>query len=181
MRLPSYLFILLLFLSNNLLADKKDDVALAGDIVVSLLPAAAISKVVYTRDQRGALEFTASLTTALATTFLLKYSIDAERPNGENNRSFPSGHSSTAFASATFMQIRYGWEYGVPAYVAATFVAWSRVYSDHHYSRDVIAGSTLGVVSSYIFTTHYKEAVNISPIVESGTYGLMLSSRFSSY
>ena len=177
----SYLFTLLIFLNSALFASKKDDVALAGDIVVSLLPTAAISKVVYERDGKGAVEYTATIATTLATTYLLKYTIDAERPNGENNRSFPSGHSSTAFSTATFMQIRYGWQYGVPAYLAATFVAWSRVYSDYHYTRDVIAGGVLGMVSSYVFTTNYKEPINITPIVENGTYGLILSHRFSSY
>ena len=172
---------LILLLSQNLYADKKEDVALAGDIMVALIPTATIGKIAYERDGKGALEFTASIATTMAATFILKYSIDAERPNGENNRSFPSGHTSSAFSSATFLQIRYGWEYGVPAYAAATFVAWSRVYSDHHYTRDVITGAAIGAVSSYIFTTAYKGDVSVIPIVDNGVYGLQVSSRFSSY
>jgi len=176
----TFLIISILLSSTHLCADPKEDVTLAGDILVVLLPSVAISKAAYEHDMQGALEFTASIVSTMAATFILKYSIDAERPNGENNHSFPSGHTSSAFSSATFLQLRYGWEYGVPAYAAATFVAWSRVYSDHHYTRDVIAGAALGVVGSYIFTTAYEEPLSITPIVDNGTYGLIFSSRFSS-
>jgi hypothetical protein len=171
----------ILSLSQDLYANKKEDVALAGDIMVALIPIATISKIAYEQDGVGAIEFTASIATTMAATFILKYSIDAERPNGEDNLSFPSGHSSSAFSSATFLQLRYGWAYGVPAYAAATFVAWSRVYSDYHYTRDVIAGAALGIVGSYIFTTTYGEDISLTPIVDNGFYGLTFSSRFSTY
>jgi membrane-associated phospholipid phosphatase len=37
-------------------------------------------------------------------------------------------------------------------YVAASFVAASRVQADKHYSRDVIAGAALGIVSAHLVT-----------------------------
>jgi membrane-associated phospholipid phosphatase len=45
------------------------------------------------------------------------------RPNGRNNRSFPSGHTSISFAAASYLHQRYGWEVGVPATFAAGLVA----------------------------------------------------------
>ena len=48
---------------------------------------------------------------------------------GPNWDSFPSDTSALAFAPAQFLWQRYGWEYGLPAYAAATFVGWSRVLS----------------------------------------------------
>ena len=54
------------------------------------------------------------------------------------------------------MRKRYGWEYGIPAYAGASFVAYSRVESGEHYPHDVIAGAAIGIVSSYIFTRPYK-------------------------
>ena len=171
----------ILFLSPTLQADTKENVELAGDIMVLALPATAYGMNIYKQDGEGALQFTASLATTMATTYILKYTIDAERPNGENNRSFPSGHTSASFSSATFIQMRYGWKYGVPAYAAATFVAWSRLYTDKHYTRDVIAGAALGALSSYIFTTKYKSDIQVTPIADNGIYGLQISSQFSSY
>ena len=71
------------------------------------------------------------------------------------------------------MRKRYGWEYGIPAYVAATFVAYSRVESDQHYTRDVIAGAVIGIVSSYLFTDSYK-GWQIQPDVDYAHYGVRL-------
>jgi len=51
---------------------------------------------------------------------------------------------------------RYGWEYGVPAYAAASFVAYSRVEAREHQPHVVLAGAAIGIISSYIFTRPYK-------------------------
>ncbi len=174
-RIP--LFLLLFSLSLH--ADRYNTIEHAGDVMVLFLPATAYAKTAYEGDAQGALQFSLGLSTTLATTFALKYTIDAERPNGENSRSFPSGHSATAFSSATFLQMRYGWEYGLPAYLGAGFVAWSRVYTENHYTRDVVAGAILGVVGSYIFTEKFQ--TKLTPIADNGIYGLSLSHSFSSY
>jgi len=176
-----YLFALLITFQQTHAADRVQYVENSGDILVYMLPATALAASLYKKDSEGALQYGASLATSLATTFTLKYTIDVERPNGENSRSFPSGHSSTAFVSATYLQIRYGYTYGLPAYALATFVAWSRVYSDHHYTRDVLAGGAIGIISGYIFTTVYKDAVTVTPIADNGIYGLSLSTRFTTY
>ncbi len=110
---------------------------------------------------------------SLGLTYGLKYSIDETRPNGDS-RSFPSAHASTSFSSAEFMRKRYGWDYGAPAYIAATFVSYSRVEADKHYTRDVIAGAAIGIASSYLFTKAYK-GWNIQPDVDHSYYGIRLS------
>ena len=103
--------------------------------------------------------------------------IDKERPNNGNNDSFPSGHTSTAFQGAAFIQKRYGWKYGAPAYVAASFVGYSRVEADKHHLEDVIAGAAIGILSSYYFTTPYKGVV-IAPIANNGVLGLKAKVSF---
>jgi membrane-associated phospholipid phosphatase len=44
---------------------------------------------------------------------VIKVAVGRERPNGEN-KSFPSGHSSNAFALAAVAERHYGWRIGVP-------------------------------------------------------------------
>jgi undecaprenyl-diphosphatase len=59
--------------------------------------------------------------------------------------SFPSGHSTTAFACATVI----AWadpRLAAPVFVLAALVAWSRVYVGVHYPLDVIGGAALGVL-----------------------------------
>lgn len=81
-------------------------------------------------------------------TGLLKKAVQRERPDGSDSLSFPSGHSSTAFTLATVANSHYGWKVGVPAYVAASAIALSRISNDKHYLTDVVAGATLGVISA---------------------------------
>lgn len=85
-------------------------------------------------------------------TYGLKYSVNAERPNG-SPQSFPSGHTSAAFAGAEFIRKQYGPAWGVPAYLLAGFVGWSRVASNNHYPRDVIAGAAIGILSNHDFAS----------------------------
>jgi membrane-associated phospholipid phosphatase len=84
------------------------------------------------------------------TTGVLKYTVDETRPNG-GAHSFPSGHASAAFTGAEFIRKEYGWGWGAPAYLAASFVAWSRVEADKHYTHDVLAGAAIGILANHDF------------------------------
>ena len=92
---------------------------LSGDVLQFALPAAALGLTAWYEDRTGAIEFAESAAATLAVTYTLKYTVSERRPNG-GAHSFPSGHTSISFASAEFMRKRYGWEYGVPAYAAAS-------------------------------------------------------------
>lgn len=79
-----------------------------------------------------------------ATVALLKATVSRERPDGSNDRSFPSGHSANTFAVATVLDRRYGGAVGWIAYGVAAFVAASRVIGNHHWFSDVMAGAVIG-------------------------------------
>ena len=78
---------------------------------------------------------------------------------------------------AAFIHERYGWKYAVPAYIAATYVGYSRVEADKHYVEDVVVGAAIGIVSSFVFTTPYK-GLEITPVAGNGYYGLHISSSW---
>jgi hypothetical protein len=90
---------------------------------------------------------------AWVVTGALKHTIDAERPDG-GKHSFPSGHTSMAFAGAEFIRKEYGWGWGTPALLAAGFVGWSRVEAKRHHTRDVLAGAAVGVLANHDFWRH---------------------------
>ena len=104
-------------------------------------------------------------------THSLKIIINKERPNG-GDFGFPSGHTSAAFSGASFIERRYGLKIGVPAYILASYVGWSRVETNHHDYWDVIAGASLGIISGYIFTKPIKKrsltlgALNQQPAIK---------------
>jgi hypothetical protein len=128
------------------------------------------------RDTKGTVEFAESTALTLGTTYILKYAVNERRPNG-GTQSFPSGHSSISFSSAEFMRKRYGWEYGIPAYALASFVAYSRVEANEHHPHDVIAGAAIGIASSFLFTRPYK-GWTVEARVASGYYGLSFSRKW---
>lgn len=90
----------------------------------------------------------------------LKVWVNEERPNG-GDHSFPSGHTSTAFALAHFMHKEFGeksiW-YSIGAYSCATTVGIMRVAKNAHWISDVVAGAGFGMLSTeLVYLTHqYK-------------------------
>ena len=148
----------------------------AGDALQYALPITAGALTLGYRDGKGALQFGESVALTLGVTVGLKYAINERRPNG-GSHGFPSGHSSISFSSAEFMRKRYGYAYGVPAYAAASFVAYSRVEARQHQVHDVAAGAAIGILSSYIFTRPYK-GWHVQAEADTRYYGLRLGRTF---
>jgi membrane-associated phospholipid phosphatase len=135
---------------------RADAVQTAGDVGAVLLPAAAAAGALIAKDYRGLRQLTLAYGSTTAVVFILKPLVDRTRPNG-GNHSFPSGHAASAFAGAAFVQMRYGWKLGLPAYAAAAFVAYSRVESKNHYTSDVVAGGAIGIGANLVFTRRRKK------------------------
>lgn len=83
-----------------------------------------------------------------------KFAVRRQRPDASDSLSFPSGHTSTAFATATVLQQHFGWKIGVPAYSFAAFVGASRMASSKHYFSDVVMGAGIGVAVGRTVTLH---------------------------
>ncbi len=129
----------------------------SGDVLQFALPAVALgSAFVYPSDDQPTFQFLKSYALSLGTTYLLKYTIDEQRPNG-GQYSFPSGHTASAFTGAAFLQMRYGWKIGLPAYLLAGYTGYTRVKADKHYWWDVLGGATIGIGSSLLFVKTYKK------------------------
>jgi membrane-associated phospholipid phosphatase len=94
-------------------------------------------------------------------TMALKYSLKRERPfdtyedidnvTSGPGYSFPSGHTSTAFATATSLSMAYPkWYVIAPSFVWAGAVGYSRMHLGVHYPTDVFVGAVLGSGSAYL-------------------------------
>lgn len=94
----------------------------------------------------------------------IKYTAHVQRPDGSNYKSFPSGHTATAFMAATMMHKEYGdrspW-YSISAYTVATITGVSRILNNRHWISDVLAGAGIGILSTelgyYLADLIFKE------------------------
>jgi undecaprenyl-diphosphatase len=86
-----------------------------------------------------------------------QYSVDHIHVLGQRlkHRSFPSGHTTTAFAAATMLVMLWGLKLWF-AYILALLVAYSRVYMGVHFPLDTVAGALLGTSCIGIIMYFYK-------------------------
>ncbi len=176
LHLPAFLVGVILCFTVGADARAGDFAEKTGDILQYVLPATAAGMTLIHKDGKGAGQFGASAALTMGITYGLKYTVDETRPSG-GSRSFPSAHTSISFSAAEFMRKRYGWEYGIPAYAAATFVGYSRVESREHYIHDVIAGALIGIASSYLLVTPYK-GWQLRPEINGKYFGLRIAGHW---
>jgi len=99
------------------------------------------------------------ITTLIATT--LKHAINRARPfetypdiqklSAGGSTSFPSGHTSDAFSTATSLSLAFPkWYVIAPSYVYALAVGYSRMHLGVHYPSDVLAGAIVGAGSAFL-------------------------------
>lgn len=112
--------------------------------------------------QIKALETAGSIVIAEGLSLGIKRLSNRERPGAahpdliipkisESNSSFPSGHTSLAFSTATSLSLSFPkWYVIAPAFTYAAAVGYSRMYLGVHYPTDVIGGAILGTGSAYL-------------------------------
>jgi membrane-associated phospholipid phosphatase len=165
----------------SLNANAKDSYVSLGDKLQIGIPVSAFMISLYKEDFIGAGEMAEGALWTAAETHVLKSLVKEVRPNFLNSDdSFPSGHASAAFQGAAFLQMRYGWDYGLPAYAAASFVGYSRVRGGYHYWHDVIAGAALAIGTQYVITEMGYSLTHliITPTIDDDYYGLQVSVSF---
>jgi membrane-associated phospholipid phosphatase len=119
----------------------------------------------FTKDHtmmRNAYKSGISIAFAALTTASIKLAVQRERPykkypNDITARthsgpySFPSGHTTSAFAMATALTLSYQeWYVAVPAYVYAGLVGYSRMRLGMHFPSDVFGGMVIGIGSGFL-------------------------------
>lgn len=104
--------------------------------------------------------------TAVATK-VVKEIAGVKRPNGADDKSFPSGHSAVAFMGAEFLRMEYKgaspW-IGIAGYAVATGTALARIGHNEHWLTDVVAGAGIGILGTRV-------AYWIYPSVQSLLFG----------
>ena len=128
------------------------------------VPAGAITYAIIKKDDQSiqdAVEISSSIILSGMISIGLKHTVNRERPfetypfieqvTSVTTASFPSGHTTHAFALATSVSLVYPeWYIIVPSYVWAGAVGYSRMHLGLHYPTDVLAGAIIGSGSAYL-------------------------------
>ncbi len=144
--------------ANTITHSVDDSIVDAGDMIQILLPATGLFASWMYDDLEGAKQLTYSTLSTQLIIHGAKNTIGRKRPNDSNWQSFPSGHTGAAF-----LQSRYGSNWGIPAYAAATFVGASRIHGNRHFAGDVVAGASIGfLMNQYFVSPYHVEGIYLS-------------------
>jgi membrane-associated phospholipid phosphatase len=97
--------------------------------------------------------------------------------SGEDNASFPSGHSAAAFALATVVSMQYGRRAWVPvvAYSLAAGVGLSRMSLDRHWASDVFVGAVVGHLIGRLVVRDHARRRRLTPFAACSPRGFAIS------
>jgi membrane-associated phospholipid phosphatase len=102
----------------------------------------------------------------------IKVSVRRDRPTGACC-SFPSGHATVTFATASVLERHFGYRASWPMWIIAGYVAASRLIDNHHFASDVVFGAALGVASGWtIVGRHGRDTFAMTPVLMSGGAGV---------
>lgn len=128
---------------------------------------------------------------------IIKDAVNDKRPELYGLKSFPSGHTSTAFNGATLLFLEYKddniW-FASSGYLLATTTAFFRLTNDKHWMADVLAGAGIGMATAfvvhywspdiykyfkkYILPNNKETAFFAYPIIDSNNYGMGFNLNF---
>jgi len=161
----------------------------AGYVVGQLIAGVSGNKHGY----RRALEMAKGTGYASAVTWSLKNIVREPRPRTPSQKdSFPSAHSTHAFAFGGYVLSQHGLGWGIPALAISSFSAASRINDNRHRLHDVIAGATIGLsyglglgwlnrkheISEEEKEDEQTATFFIAPIYESDIKGVVMLSEF---
>lgn len=130
--------------------------------ISAALPFALLATGIITKDkklQNESIEMMGGLVITIAVTEGLKQAVNRPRPYQQygqiypneylDGKSFPSGHTSVAFFTATSLTLNHPkWWVAAPAFTWASSVAYARLYYGQHNPTDLIASALIGAGSA---------------------------------
>lgn len=175
-----FALVALLLFANASVAQNREAIDRSTDVLMFVPAAAGATIALIEGDYKGLLQLTEACATSVAASYLLKYTVKKERPDGSDMHSFPSNHTGFSFAGAAYIQRRYGWAYGAAAYAVSAYVGWGRIYAKRHDIWDVLAGCAIGVGSAYLYTRPFArdKQLQIAPVAVDGGCGVYMSLTF---
>ncbi len=153
------------------LSKTKKDIETLGTGVAIALPLVAGGISYFKHDRMGLAQLTVETVFTVGTAYALKNIVRERRPDGSDFQSFPSDTTALAASGSSYLWGRYGWQYGLPAFMATQFVSYSRIQAKKHHWYDTLASSAIAAGYGYALTTPFKRKYNIDTSLEASPDG----------
>jgi hypothetical protein len=132
----------------------------AGQGVAIALPLIAGGIAIYKDDWVGLGQESTDAIVDYGTAYALKQIVHVRRPDHSDFKSFPSTTQAVASVASSFLWARYGWRYGLPAFVVGGFVSYSLSHTKQNNWYDTIAASAIDAGVAHFLDTPYHEPRN---------------------
>ncbi len=130
----------------------------AANIVTIALPITAIGvSLLHHRDWKGIGEFAVSAGLTVGSALIIRQIVRNQRPDHLGDfHSLTPPDLALADASSDYMWSRYGWRYGVPAYLASAFVSYALTDAKKNHWYDTLATGALAFGFNYAIVDRYR-------------------------
>ena len=161
------------------LSKTKKDIETLGTGVAIALPLVAGGISYFKHDTMGLAQLTVETVFTVGTAYAIKNIVRERRPDGSDYQSFPSDTTALAASGSSYLWGRYGWQYGLPAFLATQFVSYSRIQAKKHHWYDTLASSAIAAGYGYALTTPFKRKYNIDTSLEATPDGAAIQLSYN--
>lgn len=161
------------------LSKTKKDIETLGSGIAIALPLVAGGISYFKHDTMGLAQLTVETVFTVGTAYAIKNIVRERRPDGSDYQSFPSDTTALAASGSSYLWGRYGWQYGLPAFLATQFVSYSRIQAKKHHWYDTLASSAIAAGYGYALTTPFKRKYNIDTSLQATPDGAAISLSYN--
>jgi len=150
----------------------------SGDVLADALLWGTLAVELVRGDHEGAWQYTQTAMVGVFATEALTRASKVARPDGGNNKSFPSGHASRSFVGAAYVHRRHGLMVAAPLYMAATYVGYSRVDARRHRWIDVAGSAAVSMAAAWWLVEPAPRRAVVVPMFGPRRIGVALIADF---
>ena len=128
----------------------------AANIITIALPVTAVGvSLLHDEDWKGIKEFAISAGLTVGTAYLIRQMVREQRPDHADFHTLTPPDLALADASSDYLWSRYGWRYGVPAYLASAVVSYALTDGKKNHWYDTLASGALAFGFNYALVDRY--------------------------
>lgn len=148
----------------------------AANIIVIALPVSAVgASLLHDGDWKGLGEFAVSAGLTVGSALIIRQIVRNQRPDHFDFHSLTPPDLALADASSDYLFTRYGWRYGVPAYIASAFVSYALTDAKKNRWYDTLSSGVLAFGFNYALVDRYhRRNIHVSADTTPGGGGMML-------